>query len=64
MLQLPNPVHCGLQESFLLHHTSVDCFIVLTAVELLVLDKDKTVVEVIQGMYVLVTLKSLPQLTL
>ena len=40
MLQLPNPNNCSLQESLLLHQLTVDQLVVLTAVELPVLNKD------------------------
>ena len=39
-LQLPDPNDHSLQEGLLLHQSTVNPFIVLAAVELLVLDKD------------------------
>ena len=47
MLQLPNPDHCALEEGLLLHHTSLDCLVILAALELLVLNMNKMVVKVI-----------------
>ena len=51
-------------EGLLFHQPTIDPFIVLAAVELLVLDKDQTVVEVVQGMRMVIALKSPSQLTL
>ena len=48
MLQLPDPDDCSLQEGLRFHHTTVDRFVILAAMELLLLDPVKMVVEVIQ----------------
>ena len=55
-LQLPNPNDRGLQEGLLLHQLTIDPLIVLAAVELLVLNKNKAVVEVVQGACMVVAL--------
>ena len=56
MLQFPNPNDCSLQEGLLFHQPTVDTLVVLTAVELLVLNKDQAVVEVVQGTRMVVAL--------